>query len=217
MWKTRGKSIKALRITLKFEANLIYEGFEIIEKISQGFSNISDSVSFCRICNLVLIKGRNLCQAIFSLTLEGLAQESSMLLRLLIEVTELLEYFYQKPSRTEEAINETLPSAGVIAKKIRGDFKGLRGFLNNHSAHVSISAPSMSHLINWNTGTIKIRQNFSEKVLKTNLTMLCCFLVFLNNSAYKCLSSSSPVSNDLTIQLDTWIKKGQKLRDPFLS
>lgn len=215
MWETREKSLEALKTTLKYEAYLIYKGFEIVEKISQELSNNSDSVSFCRICNLVLIKGRNLCQAIFSLTLEGLAQESSMLLRLLIEITELLEYFYQEPSRIEEAINETLPSAGKVAQKIKGDFKSLRDYLNTHSAHVSMSSYSMSHLIDWKTGTLKIRQNFSEKVLKKNLIMLCCFLFFLNNSAYKCLNIFNSVPNDLVIQWDPWIKKVQELKDRF--
>jgi len=215
MWEAREKSLEALRTTLKYEADLIYGGFEIVEKISQEFSNNSDSVSFCRICNLTLIKGLNLCQSIFSLTLEGLAQESSMLLRLLIEITELLEYFYQEPSRIEEAINETLPSAGKISQKIKGNLKSLRDYLNTHSAHVSMSSYSMSHLINWKTGTLKIKQNFSEKVLKKNLIMLSCFLFFLNNSAYKCLNIFNSVPNDLVIQWGTWIKKVQELKDRF--
>jgi len=70
MWNTtREESLKALNTTLKDEGDLIYEGFEIIEEIAQKLSGISDSSSFSRVCGLVLIKGRNLCQGLFGLAL----------------------------------------------------------------------------------------------------------------------------------------------------
>lgn len=50
------------------------------------------------------------------LTLEGSARESSMLLRLLIEIIELLKYLHQEPNKTEESINGRLPNAGKIAQ-----------------------------------------------------------------------------------------------------
>ena len=120
MWNTRKQSLKALDTTLKEEANLIYEGFEIIDKVSQKLSCTSDSSGYSKVCGLVLIKGRNLCQGIFSLELEGLAQESGALLRPTIECIKLPEYFNQGPKRIKKAINGKLPSAGKIAEEIKG-------------------------------------------------------------------------------------------------
>ncbi len=216
MWDTRKKSLKALKTTLKDEASLIYEGFEIIEKVAQELSNISDSSGFSRVCSLVLIKGRNLCQGIFSMTLEGLAQESGALLRPTIECFELLEYFYQNPKRVEKALKKKLPSAGKIAKKIRGKLKDLRDYLNSHASHLSIAPESMVHLINWKEGSFKIKQIYSEKVLRTNLSMLFCFLTFLCIPAANCLDRYNSLSDTLINQINIWRKKGLKIIKPTL-
>ena len=216
MWSTREESLKALNTTLKAEADLIYEGFKIIEKISQKLSSISDSTGYSRVCGLVLIKGRNLCQGMFSLSLEGLAQESGALLRPTIECFELLEYFNQEPNRIEKIFKGKLPTAGEISKEIKGKFKDLRGYLNAHASHLSIGKESMVHLINWSEGSFKTKQTYSEKVLKINLSMLFCFLIFLCNSAANCLNKYNSLSEKLFNQINCWREKGQKIVEPTL-
>jgi hypothetical protein len=217
MWNTREESLKALNKILKKEAGIIYEGFEIIEKISQKLGSLSDSSSYLRVCGLVLIKGRNLCQGIFSLSLEGLAQECGALLRPTIECIELLEYFFQDPKRVGKALNGKLPCAGKIAKEIKGKFKGLRDYLNVHASHLSIGVESMAHLINWNKGSFKTKQIYSEKVLKTNLSTLFCFLALLCISAVNCLSKCNSISDKLYDQINCWREKGLKIVKPTLS
>jgi len=217
MWNTtREESLKALNTTLKDEGDLIYEGFEIIEEIAQKLSGISDSSSFSRVCGLVLIKGRNLCQGLFGLALEGLAQESGALLRPTIECFELLEYFYQDPKRIEKALKGKLPSAGEIAQKIKGKFKDLRNHLNVHASHLSIAPESMVHLINWNEGSFKIKQVYSESVLKTNLSTLFCFLFFLCTSAAKCLDECNLLSDTIVHRINKWRQKGLQIVKPTL-
>ena len=213
MWNTRKQSLKALNTTLKEEADLIYEGFEIIDKVSQKLSCTSNISGYSRVCGLVLIKGRNLCQGIFSLALEGLAQESGALLRPTIECIELLEYFYQDPKRIKKAVNDELPSAGKIAKEIKGIHKELRKYLNSYASHLSIGMESMAHLVNWNEGTLRIKQIYSEKVLKKNLLMLFCFMIFLSNSTVKCIDKNDPSSEILFNQVYNWQKNGKKITD----
>jgi hypothetical protein len=59
---------------------------------------------------------------VYSLMLDGLGQEAGALLRPLIETLELLVYLRLEPARIDQAIEEKLPSAGQIAKKIEGEF-----------------------------------------------------------------------------------------------
>jgi hypothetical protein len=213
MWNTRKKSIEALHTTLKKERDLIYEGFKISDKVANELNKASKDPRFARICGLVLVKGRYLCQGILDLMLDGLAQEAGALLRLVIECFELLEYFYQKPERIEEAIEGKLPSAGEIAKKIHGKYKDLREHLNIHASHLSISSDSMTHLIDWKKDKIKIKQPYSKKVLKKNLSTLFCFLFFLSETAAKCLDKCNSCPNTIIQKVNNWREKGKKIFD----
>lgn len=86
-------------------------------------------------------------------------------------------------------IDDRLPTAGEIAKRIQGQFKTLREHLNQHSSHFGLTYESARHLINWNTLKFKLVQPYSCKVLRTNLKSIFTFLVFLNVQAVDCLGN----------------------------
>lgn len=212
MWETREKAIDALKTKLHPEASLICEGFELIEDIIQSFNDMPNPTNFSRVCMVVLIKARNLSQGIFSLALDGLAQESGALLRPLIECFELLQYLYEDPKRVEEAINGKLPQAGDIAKKINGGNKDLREHLNRYASHFSLHIESLKHVVNLRDGSIKVKQPYTENVLKTNLSFLFLFLVQLSFPAANCLNiCGRSLPDSIRDRLELWRDKG--LRD----
>jgi hypothetical protein len=139
MWETREKSLKALTNELRIEGELIYQGFNLMDEIIEAFNQTPTPSECSRVCGLVVAKGRNLCHCIFSISLEGLAQEAGALLRPTIECFELLVFFYQDPTRIELALKNKLPEAGKIAKTIQGKFQGLRIYLNTYASHMSVS------------------------------------------------------------------------------
>ena len=115
-WITREESLDVLKSKLSIEARYIKKGFTIIDTLLRIFEE-NDNDIFCRVCSIVLLKGKNLYFSIYSLTLDGLAQEAGAILRPAIECTELLDYFCTDPKRIKEALENKLPSAGDIAKK----------------------------------------------------------------------------------------------------
>ena len=116
LWITREGSLNALKSKLSIEARYIKKGFTIIDTLLHIFED-NKSDNFCMVCNFVLLKGKNFSFSIYSLSLDGLAQEAGALLRPAIECTELLDYFCTDPKRIKEALENKLPSAGDIAKK----------------------------------------------------------------------------------------------------
>ena len=214
MWNTRKKAIEALDSVLKHKAHLIYEGFELIDEMVQMLYDPSIPTSFLTICGLVLLKGRNLSQGMFSLALDGLAQESGALLRPTIECFELLEYFRKDPKRIEEAIENKLPSAGIIAKKIKGSLKALRDHLNKNASHFSLTPGAMLHLINWRNGNVKLKQPYVESVLRRNLETLFLILLLLSSEAAKCLNSHEYLPRPILDRFNRWRKSGLKIISP---
>ena len=162
MWSERKKAIDALNNALQEEARLIYKGFELTNEIIQFLYDASEPISFLTVCGLVLLKGRNLGQGIFSLALDGLAQEAGALLRPTIECIELLEYFRKDPKKIEEAIEGKLPPAGDIAKKIDGRLKGLRDYLNRNASHFSFTPGARLHLIDWRNENVKLKPYYKQ-------------------------------------------------------
>lgn len=208
MWETREKSIEALNSILKSESSMILDGLQIIDELILLFCNIKQSTAFARVCCLILMKGNNLIHGILSLSLEGLAQEAGALLRPTVECIELLQYLREDPQRTEKITEGKKPSAGEIAKLIKGDFQDLRRFLNTHSSHLTFSYESMQHLIDWNDGSLKTKQNYSEKVLRTNLSILFNFLVFLSFEAANCLDETGFLPDHIINKINDWKIRG---------
>jgi len=78
---------------------------------------------YSTVCGLATLKAKNLAHGMYSLMLDGLAQEAGALARRFIEYTELLTYFRMVPDAVNEALSGELPSAGMRAKKIEGSIK----------------------------------------------------------------------------------------------
>ena len=171
LWITREKSLDALESNLSIEARYIEKGFTIIDALLRIYEDNKND-DFCKICSSTLLKGKNYCLSIYSLSLDGLAQEAGALLRPAIECFELLDYFYADPKRIQEALEKSLPSAGSRAKKINGKYKSLREHLNKAASHFSFDPIACKHLRNRKNDSLRYYQKFSETVLRCNLWTL---------------------------------------------
>ena len=187
LWNTRNEALREFDRKLKDEANALQNAFDLLDECITRLETEYNSESYAKVCALTLTKARNLLLGSYSLSLDGLAQEAGALLRPFIEAFELMVYFNQDPSRTEEAINNRLPIPGEIAKRIQGQFKELRNYLNAHSSHFGLTTDSTKHLIDWSTLKLKRIQPHNAKVLRTNLKSIFTFLIFLNVQAIECL------------------------------
>jgi len=126
--------------------------------------------------------------ACYSLSLDALAQEAGALFRPLLESLELLQYLRLDTKRVDEALEDRLPKAGVIAQKIQGKFKNLRDYLNTHASHLSVSAEAMGHLLDFKEGHVRTVQPFSEPVLQRNLATLLAVMAWLSIEGVNCVS-----------------------------
>lgn len=211
MWSARERAVHALDTELHAEGSTIYEAFELIDEMIEMFRTSPQPTDFSMTCGLVLLKGRNLGQGIFSLELDGLAQEAGALLRPMIECFELLTYFREDPQRIEEAIKGRLPKAGEIGKRIQGSFKDLRNHLSYHASHFSLTPGSMLHFIDWRDGDWKVIQPYSENVLRENLCALFAVLVLLSFEAASCLSVCGRLPESMVDRLNAWRDNGHKV------
>lgn len=191
-WKTREESKELLETSLSESKNYLEKSFSYLDKcIDIHQDNIEND--FSRIFGFTTVKAKNYGHALYSLTLDGLAQDGSALLRNMIEAYELMVYFNLDPNRVKQAIDNDLPSAGNIGKEIEGHFKNIREYLNNHGSHFSYSNHSLSHLINWKTIEFKKFQTVSGDVLKTNIRTLNSIL---NLQCAEAITSLSVIGYD---------------------
>jgi hypothetical protein len=194
LWDTRRQAKTALSEELKPFADLLNETFTAIGQSILRLETIDDP--FGRVCALVVIKARNLGLGCFSLSLDALAQEAGALFRPLIECLELLIYFRLDMTRINEALEDRLPKAGVIAQRIEGKFKGLRDYLNTHASHLSLSPEAMMHLVDFKAGRLRPVQAHNVAVLRKNLTTLLAVLVWLAIEAANCTTVGTGVADD---------------------
>lgn len=116
LWNTRRQAERALTEELEPFGGLLREAFSVLDDCVDRLEKLDEP--FGRVCALVLIKTRNLGLGFYSLCLDGLAQEAGALFRPFWEGLELLVYFRLEPIRINEALEERLPKAGVIAQRI---------------------------------------------------------------------------------------------------
>ncbi|MDD5288188.1 MAG: hypothetical protein PHY28_03650 [Dehalococcoidales bacterium] len=209
LWGTRESALTAAESTLQAESVVIYQGFSLLNEMLVVFQ--SEDTAFYRITGLTLVKARNIAQGLFSLSLDGLAQEAGALLRPLIECIELLTYLREDPQRVDEVLEERLPSAGEIAKRIQGKLQKLRSYLNKHASHFSFAPESLSHFIDFKSGNWNTTQRFNESVLRQNMTTLFAFQVQLLFVAANCLASNELLTDSLEGRLNEFKEKGYKL------
>jgi len=203
--------MRALDTDLQAEASTIYEAFNLIDEMIKMFRASPQPTEYSMICGLVLLKGRYLGQGIFSLALDGLAQEAGALLRPMIECFELLTYFHEDLRRIDEAIEGRLPKAGEIAKRIKGSFKDLRSHLSACASHLSLAPVAMRHLIDWRDGDWKVIQPYQEAVLRANMSYLCAALVLLSFEAASCLGVCGCLPESMVDRLEVWRDNGYKV------
>ncbi len=209
IWVAREKSLHWLNNELVSEGKILQDGFDYLGNCVKRFDEIANSEGesekgqFCRICSLTLAKLSYLLLSCYSLALDGLAQESGALLRPLIEAVELLVYFQQDKTRINQVLDNTLPSAGIIGKRISGDFQDLREYLNQNASHFSYKAESMRHLFDKNT---KIRSipDHSLIVFRKNLEMVNVFQVYILFEAAKCLQTIEYDENEFVDKIRGW-------------
>ncbi len=210
LWITREESLNALKSKLSIEARYIEKGFITIDTLLRIFEDKKND-NFCMTCGSTLLKGKNFCFSIYSLSLDGLAQEAGAILRLAIECFELLDYFYADPRRIQEALENRLPSAGKRAKKINGKFESLRRYLNKVASHFSFDPRSCTHLINLKNGSLRYYQKYNETVLRQNLWTLFSIMVFTIDSAVRCLTFKKLFDIKLGKEIEEWRESGLKL------
>ena len=219
IWSAREKSLHWLKNELKPESRVLQEGFDylgnLIELLEKTENNEGESETgqFCRICGITLAKFSHLLLGCYSLTLDGLAQESGALLRPLIETYELLVYFRQDKSRISEVLENKLPSAGTIGKRISGDYQDLREYLNDSASHFSYKIDSVRHLFGENA-KIQPVPNHSLKVLRTNLQLLNAFQTFMLFEAVNCLFAIGFDANALADEIEKWRDSSVKIFSP---
>ena len=184
LWGARDEAERVLADELKPFVVLLDEAFRALDDCVDHLVSLNSP--YGRVCGLVMIKARNLGLGCYSLSIDALAQEAGALFRPLLECLELLEYFRREPTRIDEALDNRLPKAGVIAQRIGGQFKSLRDHLSSHASHLSLDPESMRHLIDFNSGKLLPVQGHSTSVLRENLRTLLAVLVWLDIEAANC-------------------------------
>lgn len=169
LWRARTEALTYLRRKRGDRIAVIEEMFELIDRCVGIYESHAATDSYANICGLTLLKAKHLALGAYSLSLDGLGQESGALLRPFIEYTELLTYFRRFPKKVSEAENGRLPSAGERAKAIDGVYKELRQHLNQHASHGSYSRYSLGHLMDPVTGNFKKMQQMVPEVLDRNV------------------------------------------------
>ena len=206
LWNTRRQAERALIEGLEPFAGLLNEAFSVLDDCANHLERLDQP--FGRVCALVLIKSRNLGLGCYSLILDGLAQEAGALFRPLLEGLELLVYFRLEPTRINEALEDRLPQAGDIAKRIEGKLKDLRGYLNAHASHLSVAPEAMMHLVDFQAGQLRLVQQYNEGVLRRNLGTLLAVLVWLAVEAVNCISvGEGNVDNDLADRVEVFKRR----------
>lgn len=209
IWDTRNKSLIWLENELSPERKALEKGFEYFARSIQIFQETSNYEGasqvgqFSRICAITLAKSSHLLLGSYSLSLDGLAQEAGALLRPLIETYELLIYFRQDISRITEVLEDKLPSPGEIAKKISGEYKGLREHLNANASHFHYTSTSVQHLFD-KYANIRAVPEHSINVFQVNLQSITAFQVFILFEAINCLFAIGFDANSFANEIEKW-------------
>jgi hypothetical protein len=168
LWSTRTKALDDLAGDLKPQAAVLQATFDLLDSTIERFA-YPDIAAPCRAATRVcLAKARNLSLGCYSLILDGLAQEAGALMRPLVECYELLKYFQVEPAGFQEALDDRLPSAGEIAKRIDGQLKSIREYFNTHASHLSYHEYSIKHLVDESSDDIIVVQPYRRPNLVRN-------------------------------------------------
>jgi len=168
LWRARTEALTFLRRERFAQIEVIEKLFALADECVDAYEAQADDL-YSTVCGLTTLKAKNLAHGMYSLTLDGLAQEAGALARPFVEYTELLTYFRMAPKAVNDALAGELPSAGIRAKKIEGIYQPFREHLNKHASHGSYSAHSLAHLRDPATKTLKKLQVMHAEVLERNV------------------------------------------------
>lgn len=193
LWPNRELALAHLCEKHPSRMNVVRQGFDHIDACLTTFESVRSPLALA--CGISLVKGKNFAVCALGMITDGYGQECGVLLRLLVEHIELLNYLEKYPDEAERALENRLPRAGVRAQRINGSFKFLRDHLNEHSSHGSFSDHSVGHVLNLD-GTFNSRPNFGPTTFDTNFRVTALFTVFLLRSAVACGKVIDPGSFD---------------------
>lgn len=214
LWRTRAAAMSELSTTMKEEATLVEDTFGAIDQIIELLDSRQAVNSYARACGFALAKARNLAFGCLSLALDGLAQEAGALMRPFLEAHELLVYFRLEPSRAEDALQGRLPSAGEIAKRIKGQFHDFRKHLNEHASHFGFTTYSLRHLLDGKELKIRTVQPMLPLVLRRNVRDLWLNMILLLFEAFRCLEADPafrPKLEKLGYKIEEFRERGRQV------
>jgi len=148
LWNVRNLAQEDLNSRFKNENETLLDAFTLINKCIQRLFGVGEKENdrFTLVCCHTLIKARRYALGCYSLCIDGLAQEAGALFRPFIETWEQLIFYHQELKRMELALENRLPQAGEIAKKIGSELKGLRDYLNKNASHFSFEPDTLQSM-----------------------------------------------------------------------
>jgi hypothetical protein len=210
VWNTRHEAERSTSAELQPEADCLQALFNLVDECIQRLWAVDRP--FGRVTAMVATKARNLALGCYTMAMDGLAQESGALLRPFIEALELLVYLRLDPARVDEVIGSNRPSAGTIAKRIAGEFQALRGHLNVHASHVSLTLDSMRHLLDLDSGQLRTIQRHRDAVLRHNLHLLFAMFTRVAIECVNCVSvAEESIAHDLADRVEAQKRRGLEL------
>lgn len=200
IWRTRKEALTDLDSQLKQEKNLVEEVFALVDTCVEQFYTYaaSENDTFAIVCCHTLIKARRYAQGCYSICLDGLSQEAGALFRPLLETWEQVIYYCQDPSRTEEAVQGRLPSAGIIGARIGSEYQGLRDHLNWNASHFSFREESLQSMVN----------EYQRERLRADMRILFFTMMSLLFDAAKCLEIIHSLDQGLAIRIEVCRENG---------
>lgn len=172
MWELRECAVKTINTKYFKYKQLIEQLFVLYQEL---LTSINTSSISTRIILRILIKSYSHFKAIYSLNLDGQAQEGGAIARLIIEANELLTYIYEDETdndRIKQIYSGLQPSYGKIAKINNSELnRDIKNYLSQNSSHFNISVDSMKHLFKENKGEVMVNifPKFDSNSLKENL------------------------------------------------
>jgi hypothetical protein len=189
LWRARTEAQTFLRRERPAQIDAIGQLFALADECVKAYESQSNDL-YSRVCGLTTLKAKNLALGIYSLTLDGLAQEAGALMRPFIEYAELLTYFRAFPEEASNALAGDLPTAGARAKKIGGVYQPFMEHLNEHASHSSYSFHSLAHLTDPETKNFKKLQVMHPGVLERNVGDFSVQFVLMLQESTLCLERS---------------------------
>lgn len=190
LWKARTAALTFLRHERPAQIEVIDELFALADDCVEAYEAQRDE-PYYDICGLTTLKAKNLALGMYSLTLDGLAQEAGALARPFIEYTELLTYLRVVPEAVTEVLAGELPNAGKRAKRIGGVYQQFREHLNEHASHSAYSTYSLAHLRDPTSKRLKKLQVMHPDVLERNVGDFAVQFLLMQQEAILGLERSS--------------------------